>query len=155
MTATSCASSPDNPVSRIVKTRWQDDKADLRHIRETVFIREQHVPDELEWDDEDPDSIHFLARDRENHALGCVRLTPSGQISRLSVLENYRNQGIGRALLDAVEAEARDRGMDEIFLHAQTHATSFYEAAGFTVTGGIFLEADIPHRQMFKDLHQS
>lgn len=155
MTATSCASSPDGSRPQIIKTLWQEDETALRFIRETVFIREQHVPEEMEWDGEDPDSIHFLARDDNSDVLGCVRLTPSGQISRLSVLESCRNQGIGRALLEAVETEARARGMDEIFLHAQTHATRFYEAAGFTVTGGIFLEAGIPHRQMFKDLRQS
>jgi predicted GNAT family N-acyltransferase len=77
---------------------------------------------------------------------------PSGQISRLSVIEARRHQGVGRALLDAVEREARQRAMPEIFLHAQTQATHFYEAAGFSTSGGIFLEADIPHRQMFKDL---
>ena len=74
-------------------------------------------------------------------------------MSRLSVLSEHRNQGIGKALLIAAEEEARGQGRDEIFLHAQTHATSFYEAAGFSVTGGIFLEADIPHRQMFKVLN--
>lgn len=155
MTATSSVSSPDNSGIHIVRTSWRESREELQHIRETVFISEQHVPSELEWDDDDLDSIHFLARDDEGKPRGCVRLTPSGQISRLSVLEPSRNQGIGRALLDAVEAEARKRRMDEVFLHAQTHATSFYEAAGFSVTGGIFLEAGIPHRQMFKDLQQS
>ncbi|MCK0536282.1 GNAT family N-acetyltransferase [Alcanivorax quisquiliarum] len=136
----------------VIKTTWDEDEAALRAIRERVFIREQRVPEALEWDDQDAVSVHFLAKDGHGEAIGCIRLLPSGQMSRLSVLSEHRNQGIGKALLIAAEEEARAQGRDEIFLHAQTHATSFYEAAGFSVTGGIFLEADIPHRQMFKAL---
>ena len=136
----------------VIKTTWDEDEAALRAIRERVFIREQRVPETLEWDDQDAVSVHFLANDGQGEAIGCIRLLPSGQMSRLSVLSEHRNQGIGKALLIAAEEEARAQGRDEIFLHAQTHATSFYEAAGFSVTGGIFLEADIPHRQMFKAL---
>ena len=136
----------------ISRCRWQDSERELRRIRESVFIDEQHVPESLEWDGEDDASTHFLAKDAQGQAVGCIRLMPSGQVSRLSVLEPFRNQGIGSALLNAAEEYALSVGMNEIFLHAQTHATSFYEAAGFTVNGGIFLEADIPHRQMFKEL---
>lgn len=136
----------------IVKAGWDEQQDALRYLRETVFIKEQHVPEDLEWDDEDTSSVHFLAFDNQQQPLGCVRLTPSGQLSRLCVLESLRNQGIGKALLEGAEQHARDAGMGEIYLHAQTHATSFYEAAGFTVTGGTFLEADIPHRQMYKEL---
>ena len=139
----------------IEKTSWQDAEAELRDIRTRVFIEEQHVPAALEWDGEDAASSHFLARDTEGRPVGCIRLMPSGQLSRLSVDERFRNQGIGSSLLAAAEEEARHAGMKEIFLHAQTHATSFYESAGFVVNGGIFMEADIPHRQMFKEINAS
>lgn len=151
MTATSHA--PEAPADiRIERVDWNDARDDLVRIRQAVFIEEQGVPESLEWDGEDADSIHFLARAGDGTAVGCIRLLPSGQISRLSVIESRRHQGVGRALLAAVEREARARNMPEIFLHAQTQATHFYEAAGFSGSGGIFLEADIPHRQMFKDL---
>lgn len=136
---------------RIQAADWHTDQNALCAIRQAVFIDEQGVPASLEWDGQDADSIHFIARTGDN-AVGCIRLLPSGQISRLSVLQQYRHQGIGRSLLDAVENEAQVRGMPEIFLHAQTQATHFYEAGGFSGTGGIFVEAGIPHRQMFKDL---
>lgn len=138
--------------AQIQKTRWTEHEAALRAVRDTVFIREQRVPPELEWDEHDSASVHFLAALPDGTAVGCVRLMASGQISRLSVLSDYRNHGIGKALVCAAEDEARQQGRDEIFLHAQTHATSFYESLGFSVTGGIFLEANIPHRQMFKIL---
>lgn len=136
----------------VERADWSHHASELGAIRQAVFIDEQFVPPDIEWDGEDEQSLHFLARDESGNAIGCVRLMTSGQISRLSVLDQYRNQGIGKALLARAEEEARDRGMTEIFLHAQTHATSFYESTGFTVTGGIFLEGDIPHRQMVKEL---
>lgn len=136
----------------IEQTTWQANEAALRDIRTRVFIDEQRVPESLEWDGEDEHSTHFLARSSDGQPVGCIRLMPSGQLSRLSVLEPWRNQGIGSALLSAAEEQARNTGMAEIFLHAQTHATSFYESAGFIVNGGIFMEADIPHRQMYKQI---
>ena len=152
MMATSNVPDADNTDARIERVVWSDHAADLAAVRQSVFIEEQGVPEDLEWDDEDAEAIHFLARGGDGTPIGCVRLLPSGQISRLSVIESWRHQGIGKALLDAVEAEARQRAMPEIYLHAQTQATHFYEEAGFSVSGGIFIEADIPHRQMFKDL---
>lgn len=139
---------------RILRTDWQHHEAALRVVREAVFIREQHVPDDMEWDGFDADAVHFLAVDDKSEPVGCVRLLPSGQISRLCVLEQLRHQGIGRALLEQAEQEARRQGMREVFLHAQTQACSFYESAGFMVNGGIFVEAGIPHRQMTKEFGQ-
>ena len=136
----------------IIETRWDEHEAALRGLRQNVFINEQHVPEELEWDGEDSAAIHFLALDAEQQPVGCIRLLPTGQISRLCVLSEQRNNGVGSSLLVAAEEAARAKGMEEIFLHAQTHATSFYEAAGFAVSGGIFMDANIPHRQMFKPL---
>lgn len=136
---------------RIRKTDWAQDQTSLAAIRRKVFIEEQHVPEDMEWDEHDAPSVHFLAEDG-GQPVGCVRLIPSGQISRLSVLEARRSEGIGVALLQAAIAEAQARGLKEVFLHAQTHATSFYEAAGFLVDGGIFVEAGIPHRLMVKTL---
>ena len=139
--------------TRIRKTTWAADREPLAAIRRTVFIEEQHVPEDMEWDEQDNGSVHFLATDANGSAVGCVRLLPTGQISRLSVLEDRRTEGVGRALLEAAINEARAQGVREIFLHAQTHATSFYEAAGFLVDGGIFIEAGIPHRLMVKTLN--
>lgn len=137
---------------RIRRADWATDKDALSLVRRRVFIEEQHVPEDMEWDEHDASSVHFLAESGTGEPVGCVRLLAGGQISRLSVLDDRRSEGIGRALLAATIAEAQARGLREIFLHAQTHATSFYEAAGFSVDGGIFVEAGIPHRLMVKPL---
>lgn len=136
----------------IIEANWNDMKTVMEAIRRAVFIDEQKVPEELEWDGEDETARHFLALDVDGQPIGTVRLVATGQISRLSVLQHVRNQGVGRELLRLAEEAAKTDGLEEIFLHAQTHATSFYEAANFVPTGGIFMEANIPHRQMVKAL---
>lgn len=154
MNGLTTATSPqfdENAMSfSIIEATWDEHETELRALRERVFIIEQGVPEESEWDGADPAARHFLAFDAHHQPIGCIRLLGNGQISRLCVIETRRNSGIGGALLVAAEEAARGAGMNEIFLYAQTHATSFYESAGFSVSGGIFMDAHIPHRQMFK-----
>ncbi|MEN0107270.1 MAG: GNAT family N-acetyltransferase [Pseudomonas sp.] len=126
---------------------WQKDNADLRRIRETVFIAEQAVPPELEWDAEDVEAVHFLAEDGD-YAIGTARLLPDGHIGRVSVLKDWRGLKVGEMLMTAVINEAERRGLKEQMLSAQVHATAFYERLGFTIVSGEFLDAGIPHVEM-------
>ena len=136
----------------IKEVDWGSQERDnLVLIRKTVFVDEQKVPEDIEWDEDDEQASHFLAL-IDNKPIGCGRLKSNGQLSRLSVLPDYRNNGIGRELLNTLENKARSLAYPEVFLHAQTHATSFYEAAGYTTNGGVFMEANIPHRLMNKEL---
>lgn len=127
---------------------WNQDRDILRSLREVVFIEEQQVPRELEWDDADAEAVHFLAEDHRGQAVGTARLLPSGQIGRMAVIAERRGFGIGRALLDAAVDAAREEGRYAVFLHAQTHAMAFYRKAGFEPSGEIFEEAGIPHVHM-------
>ena len=137
--------------AEIITTDWQHDKGALSEIRRKVFIDEQHVPEQLEWDDDDDSAIHFLAR-IGNRNVACARLTADGKIGRMAVLKRYRNQGIGQRLLRQVIAHARDRAYPALYMHAQASATGFYEKAGFCAKGEPFMEAGIPHREMFLQL---
>lgn len=123
----------------------------LEAIRREVFIVEQRVPEEMEWDADDATSVHALAL-LEGHPVGCGRLLPDGHIGRMAVRAPHRSRGIGRALLQSLLAEARRRGMREVVLHAQTHALRFYEEQGFVADGPVFDEAGIPHRRMSQTL---
>ncbi len=127
---------------------WNVDRDVLRRVRERVFIEEQNVPRELEWDAADADAIHLLAEDHRGEAIGTARLLSSGQIGRMAVLAERRGFGIGRALLDAAIDIARKEGRYSVFLHAQTHALEFYRKAGFEPRGETFEEAGIPHVEM-------
>lgn len=126
---------------------WSADKTELAAIRRDVFIDEQHVPAELEWDDEDELAQHWLAY-FDNHPVGTVRLLRDGQIGRMAVQKAWRQHGVGAALLQAVIAAARTQNLRELYLHAQTHALDFYTRHGFQVEGPEFMDAGIPHRTM-------
>ncbi|MCC6075556.1 GNAT family N-acetyltransferase [Pseudomonas sp. GCM10022188] len=129
---------------------WHADNADLRRIREAVFIVEQGVPPELEWDAEDVDAVHFLAFE-DDFAVGASRLLLDGQIGRVSVLKDWRGLHIGEMLMQATIAEAERRGLQRQMLTAQAHAIRFYERLGFRVASEEFLEAGIPHVDMVRD----
>ncbi len=126
--------------------------ADLRAVREPVFIQEQGCPLDLEWDDLDPLSLHALARDASGTPIGTARLTPQRTIGRMAVLAPWRGRGVGAALLQFLIERARALGHPALELHAQTHAIGFYERFGFSAFGAEFDEAGIRHRAMRLEL---
>ncbi len=127
---------------------YQRDLADLRAVREPVFLVEQNVPADLEWDDLDPRSRHVIARDLQGRPIGTGRLTPEHKIGRMAVLPQWRGRGVGAVMLQRLLEMARGLGYAEVKLHAQTHAMPFYARAGFTPEGDTFMEAGIPHQTM-------
>ncbi len=134
---------------------WQASKEPLHAIRSTVFIQEQGVPQDLEWDGEDARAIHALARDAQGLAIGTARLLLHGDlahIGRMAVLKPWRGRGVGSALLACLLAEAQRRGAISAFLNAQTDAVPFYTRAGFTREGAEFFDAGIPHYRMTRGL---
>ncbi|MCR9258246.1 MAG: GNAT family N-acetyltransferase [Pseudomonadaceae bacterium] len=132
----------------VIIAPWDQHKQVLRSIREAVFIVEQEVPRELEWDDEDETATHFLAVNTLGQFIGCARLLETGQIGRMAVLESYRGKGIGKVLLEAAVAAGKEAGFERLFLHAQTYAEAFYRQGGFLPYGEKFTEADIEHIAM-------
>ena len=133
---------------RIQLLNWSDARPLARAVREEVFIREQGVPRELEWDQWDEPSDHALAFDAGSNAVGTARLLPDGHIGRMAVLRAWRGRGVGAALLGALIERARMKRMDVVKLNAQTHAAGFYRRFGFVAQGAEFIEAGIPHVAM-------
>jgi predicted GNAT family N-acyltransferase len=133
---------------RVEPADYLADIKDLRAVREPVFVVEQNVPLDMEWDHLDPTSYHVLARDEEHRPIGTGRLTPEHKIGRLAVLKQWRGRGVGDALLQALVDEARRRGWEEVSLHAQVDAIGFYDKWGFQPYGEEFMEAGIRHRSM-------
>jgi len=126
---------------------WADGGDKLAAIRRRVFIEEQHVPEALEWDDLDGGALHLLAF-VDGNLVGCARLLPGGRIGRMAVLPEWRRQGVGGALLQALIASARRQGLQQVTLSAQVHAIPFYQHHGFSICGDIYPDAGIPHRDM-------
>ena len=124
-------------------------------LRETVFVHEQGVRIEEEWDEWDAVSDHAIAFGVSGLAVGTGRLLPpdpatpgEARIGRMAVLKESRGSGAGMALLDALVALAAARGLETLVLHAQTQALGFYQRCGFVTEGPEFIEANIPHFTM-------
>jgi len=136
----------------ITPADYHSDLSALRAVRETVFVHEQQVPIEEEWDALDPLSSHVLARDNAHRPIATGRLTPERKIGRMAVLSEWRGRGVGNALLQHLIDVARSRGWPEVSLHAQVDAIGFYQRAGFVACGEPFIEAGIRHQAMRKAL---
>jgi predicted GNAT family N-acyltransferase len=132
----------------IREVRWREARAVLAAIREEVFVREQKVPEELEWDGLDDDCVHVLAQTLEGRPIGTARLLPDGHIGRMAVVKEWRRRGVGSALLNELLERAKSRGLPEVRLNAQVSARGFYLKHGFVAVGGEFLDAGIPHVEM-------
>lgn len=133
---------------RICVVNWQDEAVALRDIRTAVFIYEQQVPEDLEWDEFDPVSLHVLALNSNDQPIGTARLLPDGHIGRMAVLKEWRGKGVGSAMLQRILEESSHRCMQKAMLNAQIAAIKFYEKFGFQVSGEEFMEAGIPHIKM-------
>jgi predicted GNAT family N-acyltransferase len=127
---------------------WASDERSLRDIRQRVFMVEQGVTADLEWDGIDQECRHALAEDGEGQPIGCARLLPDGHIGRVAVLADWRRRGVGDALLERMIALARELGHTRVMLNAQTHALAFYARRGFVAYGPEYDDAGIPHRAM-------
>jgi len=131
---------------------WPEARTDATRVREAVFVVEQGVPPEIELDERDAQCDHALAFEPGGRAVGTGRLLPDGHIGRMAVLGDWRGRGVGGAILAALVERAATRGMRRVVLNAQTHAVPFYARYGFVAFGDEFMEADIPHVAMGRDL---
>ncbi len=137
-----------NNEFRVEPADYQTDFAALRYVRETVFIIEQNVSEQEEWDDLDPYCEHVIARDNQDQPIGTARLTPEKKIGRMAVLKPWRGKGVGAALLRALIDRACAKGWSQLTLNAQVSALGFYANQGFEAFGEEFDEAGIRHRAM-------
>ncbi|NEB01640.1 GNAT family N-acetyltransferase [Streptomyces sp. SID13726] len=144
--------------------RVAEDPADREacfSVRKEVFVGEQGVPEDIEYDAFDAVAVHVLAVREDGVPLGTGRLLhgeaaagktggdPSvGSLGRLAVTQAARGLGVGAALVRAIEDAARARGLAAVDLHAQTHALGFYERLGYVAYGPEFPDAGIAHRAM-------
>jgi len=129
---------------------YKDYQDDIRSIRNEVFIWEQNVPEAIEFDGKDAESTFALALAESGEAIGTGRLSQTGKIGRLAVRKTHRNTGIGTLILETLENEARNQGLEQVFLHGQVHAIDFYKKRGYLEKGQTFTEAGIEHLYMYK-----
>lgn len=147
MTAT-MSLGPETRTFHLRRADWVRDGDALRQVRTRVFVEEQAVPSELEWDDDDARAIHLLAEDDASSPIGTARFMETGQIGRMAVLPEWRGRKVGSALLREALSIARASDYPAPFLNAQISALRFYQRMGFEPVGEQFDEAGIPHRRM-------
>jgi len=144
------------PVVDVALGGWRELGEAAGAIRREVFIEEQGIPADMEWDAADASCLHALARNRFGVPLATGRLLEHvpgvAKIGRMAVLRPMRGTQIGRQVLDALMAQARTQGYREVLLHAQLSAENFYLRAGFQRRGQPFEEAGIGHVEMVRAL---
>lgn len=125
-------------------------------VRKKVFVEEQGVPLSMEIDEFDQSASHFIVYDGPKAiAAGRIRNIASdiGKVERVCVLKEYRGKHLGVLIMNTLEEHAKKAGIQKILLNAQSHAIPFYEKLGYFVASPEFMDADIPHRAMEKQIN--
>ena len=135
---------------KVVVAKTQKEIIDNMLIRGYVFVIEQEIDWEIEYDGLDQECVLFTAY-LDDKAVGAARLYKN-KVGRVATLKEYRKQGIGKEIMSAIEKYAKEMEMPYLKLHAQLYVRDFYEHLGYIVEGDIFLEADIEHVLMKKSL---
>ncbi|PDY48800.1 GNAT family N-acetyltransferase [Bacillus pseudomycoides] len=138
--------------AQIVQTDQQ--LRDAFSVRKQVFVEEQHVSAEEEYDQFEKTAKHVVIYD-DDIPVGAGRFRIAqgiGKMERICVLSSHRKKGIGKIIMDALEAYAKEESLPKLKLHAQTHAESFYKKLGYETVSDVFMEADIPHVVMIKEI---
>lgn len=132
---------------RVQSGHWDKLEQDAKFIRKQVFIIEQNIPEEEEWDDQDMISDHFVVYDQDQ-PIATARLLQNNSVGRVAVLKAYRGQGVGRMIMLEVIRQAHQQDRKFLQLSSQVHAISFYEKLGFSIQGDAYDECGIPHIKM-------
>jgi predicted GNAT family N-acyltransferase len=141
-------------VVKIKKAENQFDFFNCMQIRTDVFIIEQNVSPTIELDEYDPTAIHFIAYEGDT-PLGTARLViidNHGKVGRVAVNKAARGKKVGKKLMVAIEEYSKSIDLDYLVLGAQLAAMPFYEKLDYIAFGEIFLDAEIEHKNMKKDL---
>ena len=133
----------------VTETTWEKDQVAIKSVRVPVFVEEQEVPYEIDFD---AGAVHWLAYDGDLIPIGTARMLEDGHFGRMAVLKWSRKQGVGREIMLAAIDYAAAEGLKTIFLHAQLAAIAFYHALGFYSYGEVFKTADMDHIAMRLDL---
>lgn len=131
---------------------WKTDAESLRAIRHEVFVVEQNVPAELEFEDDDDQHRHVIAIDLNGNPIGTGRVSADGKIGRMAVLKDARRKGVGSAMLVKLIAIASSQGLQTVTLSSQLAALPFYQRHDFAESGASFVEAGIEHVRMSRSI---
>ena len=145
------------PVVTVTLGAWTALEKQAARVRTAVFVQEQGIAADVEWDLADLTALHAVATNGLGQVVGTARLVRQAagvaRVGRMAVTRELRGAGLGQQLLRALEAAAVARGDTQVMLHAQQSAQGFYERMGYVVRGPVFEEVGIPHVEMVKRLN--
>lgn len=124
-------------------------KEAISEVRNMVFIKEQHIDPEIEFDGLDDVAVHALVL-FDGKAVGTGRILDDGHIGRIAIIKEFRAKGFGSKIVLSLIDEATNKGYPRVYLGSQKHAIDFYTKLGFEPFGDEFMEAGIPHLSMEK-----
>jgi predicted GNAT family N-acyltransferase len=141
--------------SKIIST--EEDLKKAFDIRIEVFVEEQDVPLEDEFDEFDTlngQCEHILVYFNEQPVgTGRIRMVDGfGKLERICILKPYRKFGFGKVFINALEEIAESNGVSKVKLHGQKQAEGFYKKIGYQTSSDLFLEDGIPHILMMKEI---
>lgn len=143
----------------VIQVNTAEQRRAVRWIRERVFVEEQGVPRELEYDEHDATAIHLLVLDENGRPVATGRTRPYDgdkmKVERVATIAALRGKGFGNELMSAMERVARREGRMILTLGAQVQAIPFYERLGYSVVSEEFEDAGIPHRTMEKRIEEN
>lgn len=136
------------PMLQVQLGDWHELGEHARAIRTAVFVQEQAIPPELEWDDLDEQSQHAVVFNRLAMPVACGRLLADGHIGRVAVVQAMRGSQTGKLLMRALMQAAQSAGHAHVDISAQQAVAGFYRRLGFIGMGAPYLEAGIVHLPM-------
>ncbi len=137
---------------RVMVAETKKQLVDHFMVRGLVFIKEQMIDWDIEFDGTDDKCVLFTAY-LSRKPVGAARLCKN-KIGRVATLSNYRKHGVASEIMRYIEKYARKNDITKLVLHSQYDVKEFYERLGYQVVGGIFQEADIDHVKMVKVIHR-
>jgi predicted GNAT family N-acyltransferase len=135
---------------KAILTSWQENRDNIGRIRRQVFIDEQHVPVELEWEGDENIYQYVLVFEDTGQVIGTGRISKDGHIGRMAVTKCWRGKGVGQLILEKLIQYAIEQNINKLSLNAQITAVGFYQKQGFTGYGAEFLDAGIVHKRMHR-----
>jgi len=145
-----------NSTYQVIHAQNKQELDDAFKIRRIVFVHEQQVPEDIEIDEYENESDHFVVYDSSLRPLGAGRLRQIGnqqaKVERICIAKEFRGQGLGDQMMKKIEEVAKEKGINTLYLHAQDHAEGFYQRLGYQTISEPFDEAGIIHIKMKKEL---
>jgi predicted GNAT family N-acyltransferase len=133
----------------VCRVNWEQAAPLLRNLREKVFICEWRIPKKVEFDRKDRQAFHMLVCDdisQEPVATG--RILPTGEISRIAVLNSYRKDEIVELVLSGLIEIAKELELKEVFINSPLENVHYFSQNSFQTAGAVYMEAGMPRQKM-------